>query len=406
MPHQKLITLIQSRRQSLFDDLQLHVGLPTGGSNKAALDETRERLAARLAKLGAQITLMPGQAKPEWLFEPGSGGEPGQRHIPPTAVCHRPAAGGGITPILLSGHLDTVHDPRGMFRELTLVADGKTATGPGCVDMKGGLVILVAALEALEEAGIAAEWTVALNSDEETGSFHSESALRMEARRVAAAGGYGLVVEPALPDGSLVIERLGSGQFMIESRGRSAHVGRDFTSGISAVTALAERILSAAKLPEPARGKIANIGPLQGSSAANVVPDLARAWGNMRFPSREIADELARGLEALETSDGALPAVAVQKTFNRPAKPLIPATQALAERARVAAEALGQKLPFGKTGGVCDGNILQDEGLPTIDTLGVRGGGLHTPQEWIELDSLVERCQLLALLIARLSAGA
>ncbi|MEO0715968.1 MAG: M20/M25/M40 family metallo-hydrolase, partial [Planctomycetota bacterium] len=69
------------------------------------------------------------------------------------------------------------------------------------------------------------------------------------------------------------------------------------------------------------------------------------------------------------------------------------------------AEDLGQQLPFAKTGGVCDGNIMQHAGLPTIDTLGVRGGGLHTPDEWIDLTSLVERCQLLAILLARIAEG-
>jgi glutamate carboxypeptidase len=398
---QKLVELIAARAGSLVDDLRLHVGLPTGGGNHAALDGTRDRLTQRVQRLGASLELVLGQSKPDWLYEPGAA--TAGRHIPPTAICRRPAQALHLRPILLVGHLDTVHDPAGPFRQLTISSDGKSATGPGCVDMKGGLVILLAALEALEEAGIDAAWTVMFNSDEETGSFHSEPALRAEARRAASAGGIGLVVEPALPDGSLVVERLGSGQFMIEARGRSAHVGRDFQEGVSAVTALARCLLAVADLPEPARGKIANIGPLQGGIAANVVPDLARAWGNLRYPSREIADELASGLESLQSAPGDLPAVTVYTTFNRPAKPLTPPTLHLAELARAAAADLGQKLPFGKTGGVCDGNILQDEGLPTIDTLGVRGGGLHTPQEWIELASLVERCQLLALLISRVA---
>jgi glutamate carboxypeptidase len=94
--------------------------------------------------------------------------------------------------------------------------------------------------------------------------------------------------------------------------------------------------------------------------------------------------------------------LALSSTLNRPAKPGTPKVMALAGLARAAAEDLGQRLPFSKTGGVCEGNNLQDAGLPTIDTLGVRGGGLHTPTEWIELASLVERCQLLAILIARL----
>ncbi|MEX2218502.1 MAG: M20/M25/M40 family metallo-hydrolase [Phycisphaerales bacterium] len=396
---QKLADLIARRRDRLLEDLRLHVETPTGGGNTAALDLTRGLFTTRLGALGATIELIPGDPKPDWLH-----GAPAAGAIPPTAVCRRPARKPAATPILLSGHLDTVHEAASPFRELTIAPDGKTATGPGCVDMKGGLVILIAALEALHEAGLDAEWTVILNSDEETGSYHSDAALTREATRAAQAGGVGLVVEPALPGGSLATERLGSGQFLIEARGRAAHVGRDFDKGISAVTALAERIVAVGRLPDPARGLIASIGPVEGGHATNVVPDHARAWGNVRYPSKQIADELQRRLEALATDPGqGPPMVEVKTSFNRPAKPATPATLRLAEAARAAAEALGQSLPFASTGGVCDGNILQHAGLPTIDTLGVRGGGLHTPQEWIELPSLVERCQLLAVLIARLA---
>ena len=292
--------------------------------------------------------------------------------------------------------------------------------------MKGGLVIAVAALETLDEMGIDCEWTVVLNSDEETGSYHSEKALRAEARTCADRGGVGLVLEPALPDGSLVVERLGSGQFMVEARGRAAHVGRDFEKGVSAVTALAERLVMIGKMAKPAKGMIVNVGPVQGGSATNVVPDLARAWGNVRFTSQAEADELEGKLKDLETGvdngegrsgdrggdasahsqiGGKLPIVRVMTSFNRPAKPLTPEVQKLADLAAAVAGELGQKLPFGKTGGVCDGNILQSEGLATIDTLGVLGGGLHTTSEWIEVASLVERCQLFAVMVKRISEG-
>lgn len=397
---------IARRAGALVEDLRLHVGLPTGGGNHALLDEMRERLADRLRRLGAAEELIPGQPKPAWLNESGEAGR-----VPPTAVLRRPARRphAGMCSVLVSGHLDTVHDPKGAFRELSIAADGKTATGPGCVDLKGGLVIGVAALEALEECGVDAEWTVILNSDEETGSYHSEAALRAEAGRVIEGGqrrggAVGLVLEPALPDGGLVIERLGSGQFMIEATGLSAHVGRDFEKGVSAVTALAEAVVKVAGMPDVARGKILNVGPLSGGVATNAVPDLARAWGNVRYPTRAIAEEIRAGLVALHRQG--LPGVKSFVSFNRPAKPLTQDVERLALAARRVAEDLGQRLPFGKTGGVCDGNILQDAGLPTIDTLGVRGGGLHTPQEWIEMASLVERCQLLAVLILRLSAGA
>jgi glutamate carboxypeptidase len=110
-------------------------------------------------------------------------------------------------------------------------------------------------------------------------------------------------------------------------------------------------------------------------------------------------------MDAIATAGDAMPAIVVERSFNRPAKPETPEVRRLAEAAREAAESLGQQLPFSATGGVCDGNVLQDAGLPTIDTLGVRGGDLHRETEWIDLSSLVERSQLLAVLLMRLADG-
>ncbi|MEX0876752.1 MAG: M20/M25/M40 family metallo-hydrolase, partial [Phycisphaerales bacterium] len=371
------------------------VGLPTGGNNREAIDETRERLGIRLQELGAKTRMVGPDPKPEWLL----GGEEGA-YMPPTAVCER-LNGAESGRVMIAGHLDTVHDPKGDFMDLSIAPDGKTAVGPGCVDMKGGLVIAVAALEALEECGVAANWTFTMNADEETGTYHSERALIEEARK----HDYGIALEPALPGGELAIERVGSGQFMIETVGRGAHVGRAFSEGVSAVVELARCITESARFPDPKRGRILSIGPILGGVATNAVPESAKAWGNVRFVDQEMADELVGMLESLQTPEDAIPRVIVRHSFNRPAKPLIPDTERLALRARAVAEDLGQSLPFKSTGGVCDGNMMQSAGLPTIDTLGVRGGGLHTKDEWIELPSLVERCQLLAILIARLSAG-
>lgn len=394
-PEQRLCGLIEDRAGPLLEDLRLHVGIPTGGRNAAALDETRERLTSRLEALGATTELVPGDSAPDWLY-----GRDPDAPAPPTAVSERLRE--GMPRVLIAGHLDTVHDPEGDFRELTIAPDGKTALGPGCVDMKGGLVIAVAALECLEEAGIECGWSFLMNSDEETGSYHSDEALATAAR----AHDVGLALEPALPGGELAVERAGSGQFCLRAHGRAAHVGREFTAGVSAVTALAERLVRAAQIPDPQRGLILSVGPLQGGSATNAVPDLAMAWGNVRYPDEAGAQELISAIDALGTAPDAMPGVEVLRSFNRPAKPMTPGTEKLALLARGAAESLGQRLPFAKTGGVCDGNQLQVVGLPTIDTLGVRGGGLHTPEEWIDLSSLVERCQLLAVLIARIAAGA
>lgn len=382
---------IAKRREELIEQLRRLVAIPTGHNHAPGLDEVRGLLCERLTRLGATVEMIPGDPKPSWLLG-GSSGTP-----PPSAVCSKITP--GLPKILFAGHLDTVFDPKGSFQTMSVSNDGKTAVGPGVVDMKGGLLTTIAALEALHAEGVGASWTFVLTSDEETGSYHSERVLRDQARR----HDLGLVIEPAMPGGELVVERLGSGQFMIETRGRAAHVGRAFETGISAVTKLAEAIVAVSRMPDLSKGRIINIGPLEGGEATNAVPDHAKAWGNVRFPTQEVADELEAMLAALKTPENAMPFLDVHTSFNRPAKPMTPAVEALALRARDAAESLGQRLPFGKTGGVCDGNILQSEGLPCVDTLGVRGGGLHTTDEWIELDSLVERAQLMAVLVSRLS---
>ncbi|MCH7790889.1 MAG: M20/M25/M40 family metallo-hydrolase [Planctomycetes bacterium] len=394
---QRLCGIIEARADALLDDLKRHVGIATGPGGKAGLDETREVFIGRLRALGARIDLKPGDPKPDWLLGGDRAGA-----VPPAAVCTRPTSNGTPPTVLIAGHLDTVHEAASGFCSLNIAPDGETATGPGCVDMKGGLVIAMAALESLQQAGLDTAWTFILTSDEETGSFHSARALREQAARHE----FGLVLEPALAGGELAIERMGSGQFMIEARGKAAHVGRAFTQGVSAVTALAKAVVAVSEMPEPDQGRILSVGPLTGGTATNAVPDLARAWGNCRFTTRQDAAHIARMLDDLQTPGDQLPSVRLRRVFNRPAKPLTDETEALALRARAVAEDLGQKLPFAATGGVCDGNILQDAGLATIDTLGVRGGGLHTSSEWIELPSLVERCKLLAVLIHRLSTDA
>lgn len=410
---------VARRREDLLADLKLHVGIPTGGNHRAGLEETRERLTSRLAGLGAAVEVAPGEPRPDWLYGIGDGGA--WEWVPPTAVCRRDAGVGGEwggRVIVLSGHMDTVHDPEGAFNQLTIAPDGKTATGPGCVDMKGGLVIAVGALEALEACGVRVAWSFILNSDEETGSYCSEGAIRAEAARVLRewerAGGkaghepVGLVFEPATPppQSGLVIERAGSGQFVFEARGKSAHVGRDFGSGVSAVTALARCIVDAAGLTDLERGMICNVGPLEGGIATNVVAERARAWGNVRFRDQGQGEELARRLAEIAAGHSVGGATVEAKvSLVRAAKPVTEGTMRLAEVARGVSEDLGRELPFAKTAGVCDGNILQGAGIACIDTLGVRGGGLHTEREWIELDSLVERCQMAALVMMRLAGG-
>jgi glutamate carboxypeptidase len=223
-----LIAEARRRAPSMTDDLRAFVDMPTFSGYPEGLDAFRALMQRRLEALGAEVTLVPGSPRPDWLWGASAGGP-----VPPTLIARGPgmsslAPAASERRLLLSGHLDTVHPPQSAFR--SLVVNGTRATGPGCVDMKGGLVIALHAMSLLRDAGHELAWSVVLNSDEETGSYHSEAALRAQAAR----HDFGLVFEPALPNGGLVVERMGSGQFVLECSGRTAHVGRDFASGVSA----------------------------------------------------------------------------------------------------------------------------------------------------------------------------
>lgn len=398
---EKVRAHIEPRRDEMIADLARYVSIPTGHNHTPGLETLRGLLVARLEALGAKTDSYPGAQRPSWLDENDAATPAATRNSPaPTVVCRAPVQ--GKPRVLLAGHIDTVFDPRGPFQRLDLSPGGKKATGPGVVDMKGGILVALVALEALRAAGVSLSWSFLLNSDEETGSYASDQWLRAEARK----HDVGIALEPALPDGGLVVERKGSGQFFIEAFGRSAHAGRDFEKGLSAVYLLARTLTRVEQLCDLPRGVTVNIGPLRGGAATNIVPDHAAAWGNVRFPDDAAARDFVAKLEALDTTyakaNPEAGMVRVRHSMARPAKPFTPGTQRLAELARDTAERLGQKLPFGKSGGVCDGNNLQAEGLATIDTMGVRGGGLHTHDEWIDLDSLTERATLLACLLARL----
>lgn len=390
---QRLLAAAQARDAAMRRDLAAWVAIPTGWGEPAGIEAQRNAIAMRLEGLGADLHLEAGDPRPAWLPDGPAAGS----GVPATLVAR---GGEGSEAFLLSGHLDTVHDPAGDFRRLE-PSGGDRAVGPGCADMKGGLLVAVTALELLHAAEIPLRWTMLLNADEESGSFHSARSLREH----AAGHRAGLVFEPALPGGRLAVSRMGSAQFRVRVAGRAAHVGRDFASGISAVYGLGEVLVRLASLSEPQDGRIVNVGPIAGGHATNVVPDAAVAWGNARFRDGDAERWLAEAIGSIATPEGSLPQVEIDWLASRPAKPQTPAVAALAAEAIAIGHALGAAIEPAATGGVCDGNILQAAGLPVIDTLGVRGGNLHRGDEFVELDSLVERAALAAILLKRLAEG-
>jgi glutamate carboxypeptidase len=385
---------IRERQSAMEASLGEMVALPTGRDHAPGLEAMRGLLMRRLAALGAVVEEWPAGVRPDWIATDAP-----QPVAAPTLVARRTEGRAGPT-LLIAGHMDTVHDPHGAFQSLQRSANGR-ATGPGAADMKGGLEVALTALWAVETFAPSVRWIFIINADEESGSFRSADHLA----RVAAECDAGFIMEPALADGGLVVERPGSGQFMIEATGRAAHAGRDFASGVSAVTALAEAILQAARLTDLDRGRIVNVGPLRGGDATNIVADRAFAWGNFRCGDEAQGEVLRRQLAALERGAAdQLPRIAVRQILNRPPKPCTDAVARLAEAAVRTAGDLGMPLRAGRTGGVSDGNLIQAAGVPCLDGLGVRGGNLHRVDEYVELESLTERAALLAILLLRTAA--
>lgn len=302
--------------------------------------------------------------------------------------------------LLFTGHMDTVFDVDHPFQTLRWLEAG-VLNGPGTADMKGGLAVLLAALRAVESSPLRDRigYDVLINSDEETGSHASASLIAELARGKTAA----LTYEPALPDGTLAGARPGSGNFSIMVHGRAAHAGRNPEDGRNALLAAADLALrlSASKTP----GLKVNPARIDGGGPNNIVPDYAILRVNMRpaTPEEMSAAEimLHDTVAAISREHGVH--CHTHGGFNRPPKPVDAQAHKLFELVRDCGTALGLTLAWKATGGVCDGNNIAACGVPVVDTMGPRGGAIHSDQEFLIVDSLAERAQLSALTILRLA---
>ncbi|MFY7836350.1 MAG: hydrolase [Novosphingobium sp.] len=304
---------------------------------------------------------------------------------------------------LLTGHMDTVFGPAHPFQTLQWL-DAETLNGPGVADMKGGIAVILAALRAFEACPVAASvgYDVLINSDEETGSISSAPLIAELAQGKAAA----LTYEPsALPDGTLAGERPGSGNYSAMIKGRSAHAGRNPQDGRNAILAAADLALRLKSLEES--GLSVNPARIDGGSANNVVPDHAVLRFNVRPRLPEQAQQFDAALrEAIRVIERLHDvSIHLHGGVSRPPKPLTAEATALFGLVRECGEALGQPIRWQASGGVCDGNNIAACGVPVVDTMGVRGGAIHSDQEFLIVPSLAERAALSALVLHRLSGG-
>ncbi len=301
--------------------------------------------------------------------------------------------------IMILGHLDTVY-PLGTFAKMPFRVSGGRAWGPGTFDMKGGLVLALFAVDALEAAGItpAKKLVFLWTSDEEIGSQSSRRAIETEALRSGAV----LVLEPSFGrEGRLKTARKGVGTAEIAVIGRSAHAGVDPEKGVNAVHELALQIKRLMKLSSRRRGITLQTTVVSGGTVSNVIPDHARAEVDIRFSRAADAPALDRKLRSLRSiSKGAR--VEIRGGTNRPPLERTAAVRALFHHAQSLMRDMGLPLGEAATGGGSDGNLTAALGVPTLDGLGAVGDFPHSPREHIIIRALPERAALLAGLLATL----
>ena len=352
--------------------------LESPSTDKAAVDRCGVELAAMLTAAGADVATIGQSDRGDHVRARFAAAQPGE-------------------PILLLGHFDTVW-PVGTLGRMPLRRDGARLHGPGTFDMKAGIAIGLAAVHTLRATNtpcppVRMLWT----SDEEIGSGTSRASIEDEARQARAV----LVLEPALPGGSLKTARKGCGEFDLTVHGVAAHAGLDPGKGASAIHELAHQIAAIERLQDLPRGISVNVGVISGGSRPNVVADEARGIVDVRAPTREGAERVETALRSLHPGRPGT-RLTIRGGFDRPPMERTPAVARLFGLAAAVAAALGGELHEGSAGGGSDGNFTAALGVPTLDGLGAIGDGAHAAHEHIDLDTLPFRVALVAGIIARL----
>lgn len=378
----RYLEFLRSKEADYWSLLEEIVNIESPSSHKQGVDKVGDVLAARWHQLGFEETRIQ-----ETEF--------GDHRI------FNRCGSNGMQRYLLVGHMDTVFDldTGWPFRKGD---DGRTY-GPGVVDMKGGLVSMVAAVEVLDlmlEGKAKPSLRVLLNSDEEPGSPRSRELLPQVVDECDA----GFVLEPAEPSGKIVTERKGVGIFTLQFKGRSAHAGQEPELGLDANEALARALIESKRLAAEGTGTTVNPGVITGGSVPYAIAERSVLHLDVRVSSNEEMKRVQRELEELAQRPF-VPGVVAKLSggFHRPPMVRLPGAEAIIEAYAAACEEVGMAVSLGISGAASDANSLVAVGLPCLDGLGPVGGRAHSREEYFESETFVPRTIVLAATIARLS---
>jgi glutamate carboxypeptidase len=378
-----------SRLPNMLTFLQDLVETESPSYDKKAVDRVAALVEEECQRLSARLRTYPQQEAGDLIeatFETGS-----HPWMKPPYGDTSPLAELGI---LLLCHMDTVF-PLGTLKKMPYRDQEGKIYGPGTSDMKGGIVVALAAVAAALDSGkLKRPVTILFTSDEESGSAASRKVIESRAREASLV----LVLEPGMPDGSIKTWRKGVGDFIVTVHGRAAHAGGDHEKGRNAIEEMAHQVLAIQKMTDYAKGTTLNVGVIQGGTVPNAVPAEASIQVDLRVMQPGEADRIVRELHALKpVLDGTT--IEVSGELNRPPMPYDKMMKTTFTRARAIAESAGLTIVASGTGGASDGNFVAPLGIPVLDGLGPVGDGSHSEREFIYKDSLVERARLVEALL-------
>ena len=385
------LQLLDSRQDEMLQQVIQLCDINSGTRNLAGLAQVKEELVGLFQSLGGELQLV--DSVPESLLN--NQGE--QLDSPLGQSIHIVKRPDAKQKVLLCIHMDTVYQDDNLFQRCVMRDDG-TLNGPGVADAKGGIVVMLHALQALEASPLAQHigWEVLLNADEEIGSPGSRPMIDSVAKRCD----FGLLFEPALGDSQLVSWRKGSGNFSLLVQGRSAHAGRAFAEGRNALVAAAKVAQAVSDLNTDPEVTF-NVARIDGGSPMNVVPDLAIVRANVRVRTAAEQAVVEQQLESIAKTfshfDGI--EVSLHGEFRSPPKPITPEMETVMRRIEKCGSGLGIDIKWSGTGGASDGNKFAAAGLPNIDSMGPCGGRIHSNEEFLVVESLVPRAKLSALVL-------
>jgi len=381
---QRRLAYFNDRRDEIVSTIRELVEIESPSDNKAAADHVAEAVAQKFSQLGGKAIVHQAKDFGNHLQIDFAGNSTAK-------------------PVLLLGHYDTVY-PLGTLANMPYrVVDGKL-TGPGALDMKSGIALMLHALAALQDwhkgkchGGLPRPVTVLLVSDEEVGSESSRAITESLAKKAAAV----LVIEPSHGShGAVKTARKGVGDYFVKVTGKAAHAGLDFQKGVNAIVELARQIEKISSFTDLKKGLTVNVGMVSGGSRTNVVPAEASAQVDVRIARLKDAagiDKKMRGLRACNRKCK----IEISGGINRPPMERTAGVATLYAQASAIARELGWKLGEAAVGGGSDGNFTASLGIPTLDGLGAVGDGAHAPHEHILISELPRRAALLAGLIER-----